>query len=134
MITCRSTSRYSRRHYFFLFVTRALATLCLVNEFTAELIGTFLLILLGGQFEQELNAHLLEDLNYGKNGRNSDSESIGDFLYRLPEYRSALENYPAQDNRAIFAKLDALLSNDCNLAKEAHKNRRNPLETSNSEN
>ena len=89
---------------------------------------------MGGQFEQELNAHLLEDLNYGKNGRNSDSESIGDFLYRLPEYRSALDNYPAQDNRAIFAKLDALLSNDCNLAKEAHKNRRNPLETSNSEN
>ena len=48
MITCRSTSRYSSRHYFFLFVTRALATLCRVNEFTAESIGTFLLILLGG--------------------------------------------------------------------------------------
>ena len=78
---------------------------------------------MGGQFEQELNAHLLEDLNYGKNGRNSDSESISDFLYRIPEYLSALENYPAQDNRAIFSKLDDLLSNDCNLAKEAHKKR-----------
>ena len=89
---------------------------------------------MGGQFEQELNAHLLEDLNYGKNGRNSDTESISDFLYRLPEYRSALENYPAQDNREIFAKLDALLFNDCELAKEAHKNRKNPLETINSEN
>ena len=48
MINCRSTSRYSSRHYFFLFVTRALATLCRVNEFPAESIGTFLLILLGG--------------------------------------------------------------------------------------
>ena len=84
---------------------------------------------MGGQFEQELNAYLLEDLNYGKNGRDSDTESIGDFLYRLPEYRAALENYPAQDNRAIFAKLDDLLSNDCSLAKEAHKNRRNLIET-----
>ncbi len=45
---------------------------------------------MGGQFEQELNAHLLADLYYGKNGRTADRESIGDFLYRLPEYQEAI--------------------------------------------
>ncbi len=85
---------------------------------------------MGGQFEQELNAHLLDDLNYGKNGRNSDSESIGDFLYRLPEYQSALESYPTKDNSAIFAKLDDLLADDCALAREAQEKRRNPVKPS----
>ena len=88
---------------------------------------------MGGQFEQELNAHLLDDLNYGKNGRTADSESIGDFLYRLPEYRSALEEYPAQDNSVILAKLDELLANDCALAHEFHEKRRKSAEPSDPE-
>ena len=88
---------------------------------------------MGGQFEQELNAHLLEDLNYGKNGRTADSESIGDFLYRLPEYQAALESYPAQDNSAILAKLDELLADDCALAREYHEKRRSKAEPSDAE-
>ena len=79
---------------------------------------------MGGQFEQELNAHLLDDLNYGKNGRMADSESIGDFLYRLPEYQSSLKHYPAQDNSSILTKLDDLLANDCALAHEYHDKRK----------
>ena len=88
---------------------------------------------MGGQFEQELNAHLLDDLNYGKNGRTADSESIGDFLYRIPEYQSALESYPAQDNSAILAKLDELLADDCTLAREYHEKRRSKAEPSDAE-
>ena len=88
---------------------------------------------MGGQFEQELNAHLLEDLNYGKNGRTADSELIGDFLYRLPEYQAALESNPAQDNSAIRAKLDELLADDCTLAREYHEKRRSKAEPSDAE-
>ena len=79
---------------------------------------------MGGQFEQELNAHLLDDLKYGKNGRLANSESIGDFLYRLPEYYSAMDNYPARDNSALLAKLDELLVDDCALARDFHEKRR----------
>ena len=52
-----------------------------------------------GQFEQELNAHLLDELGYGKNGRARDAASLGDFLYRLPDYAAALETYPARATR-----------------------------------
>ena len=79
---------------------------------------------MGGQFEQELNAHLLDDLNYGKNGREAVTESIGDFLYRLPEYQAAISEYPAQDNSTILAKLDELLADDCALAREFYEKRR----------
>ena len=79
---------------------------------------------MGGQFEQELNALLLDDINYGKNGRTADSESIGDFLYRLPEYQAAIAEYPAEDNSAILAKLDELLVDDCTLARDFHEKRR----------
>ena len=83
---------------------------------------------MGGQFEQELNASLLEELNYGKNGRAANIESIGDFLYRIPEYLSVLKNYPAQDNSRIFAKVDELLNDDCALAKEYHEKRRSSIQ------
>jgi uncharacterized protein (TIGR00661 family) len=76
-----------------------------------------------GQFEQELNAFQLEKLRYGKNADEVHSESIGDFLYRVPEYAERLAGYGADDNRAIKEKLDELLADDCALAKRFHQER-----------
>ena len=92
-----------------------------------QLAKPMLALPMGGQFEQELNAHLLEDIGYGKNGRKADAETIGDFLYRIPEYQEALESYKPQDNRAILAKLDELLADDSALAKRFHEKRKGKL-------
>ena len=89
-----------------------------------QLAKPMLALPMGGQFEQELNAHLLEDVGYGKNGRKADAETIGDFLYRIPEYQEALESYKPQDNSAILAKLDELLADDSALAKWFHEKRK----------
>jgi uncharacterized protein (TIGR00661 family) len=72
----------------------------------------YLALPLAGQFEQELNALLLADAGYGKNGRAGGAERVGDFLYRLPEYRQRLASYARTDNRAIEAKLDELVAGD----------------------
>ena len=77
-----------------------------------------------GQFEQELNALLLQESGYGKNGREATDETIGEFLYRLPEYRENLGGYPRSDNAGITGKLDELLADDCALARELHDRRR----------
>jgi hypothetical protein len=76
-----------------------------------------------GQFEQELNAHWLAKLNYGINLRRIRSEAVGNFLYRVPDFKENLNNYPAVDNSAIKDKLGELLANDCALAKEYHRQR-----------
>ncbi|MGI9331669.1 MAG: MJ1255/VC2487 family glycosyltransferase [Gammaproteobacteria bacterium] len=77
-----------------------------------------------GQFEQEFNALLLADLGYGKNGRRKSRETIGDFLYRVPDYREQLARYRTADNHAIFAELDELLARDCDRAKAFHRERK----------
>lgn len=76
------------------------------------------------QFEQELNALLLADLGYGKNARRRSRETIGDFLYRIPDYREQLTHYQTADNHAIFAKLDELLARSCVQAREFHRERK----------
>ncbi len=76
-----------------------------------------------GQFEQEINAYLLEQLNYGKNVSDITGEAIGDFLYHLPDYGKHLSTYNAADNSAIQAKLDELLADNCALAREFHDKR-----------
>ena len=78
---------------------------------------------MAGQFEQELNALLLEEGGLGRNGRDRHPEVLGDFLYRLPEYREALAKRPEDDHRAIHAKLDELLADDARLAREFHARR-----------
>jgi len=83
----------------------------------------FLAMPMGGQFEQELNAILLAEQGYGKNGREMTDEAIGDFLYRLPEYREQLGNYVGEDNRRIKAKLDELLADDWALVRDFHQRR-----------
>ena len=78
-----------------------------------------------GQFEQELNAFWMAKLNYGINLRRIRSEAVGNFLYRLPDYKEKLNQYHAADNTAIKAKLGELLENNCALAKKFHFRRKN---------
>jgi uncharacterized protein (TIGR00661 family) len=76
-----------------------------------------------GQFEQELNAYQLQRLEYGKCVAEVGPEAIGDFLYRTADYAERLEEYEADDNRAIKEKLDELLEDDCALARQFHEER-----------
>ena len=71
----------------------------------------YLALPMEGQFEQELNAHLLEEGGYGKNGRGATRDTVAAFLYDLLRYRGALEGYPrSADNGALFARLDEVLA------------------------
>jgi uncharacterized protein (TIGR00661 family) len=83
----------------------------------------YLALPMRGQFEQELNAILLAELGCGKNGRKPTNDTIGEFLYRLPEYREALGRYDAREELDIRAKLDELLAHDCALARRHHHRR-----------
>lgn len=83
----------------------------------------YLALPMRGQFEQELNAHWLAKLNYGINLRRIRSEAVGNFLYRVPDFRANLNGYRAADNSAIKAKLEELLANDCELAWDYHRRR-----------
>ena len=75
-------------------------------------------------FGRWLNAPLLDELDYGKNGRDAGDETVGEFLYRIPEYRERLADYPCSDNSEIRDKLDELLADECTLAREYHARRR----------
>jgi len=74
-----------------------------------------------GQFEQELNGFQLGGEGYGKSVAEVDSEAIGDFLYRLPDYRERLEDYRPGDNSEIKGKLDELFADDCALVRRFHE-------------
>jgi len=82
----------------------------------------YLALPMRGQFEQELNALMLESMGCGANGRKVRRESVGDFLYRLPDYERALADYPRGDgNRELFERLDELLADDCREARALHR-------------
>jgi uncharacterized protein (TIGR00661 family) len=100
----------------------ATAGFTLITE-ALQLRKPYLALPMGGQFEQELNALLLEELGYGKNGREPTADTVGEFLYRIPEYRGRLADRRDSDNREIKAKLDDLLADDCALAREFHERR-----------
>jgi UDP:flavonoid glycosyltransferase YjiC (YdhE family) len=76
-----------------------------------------------GQFEQQLNGYMLDQLGYGKNVREIREDALGDFLYRIPDYAERLRDYDAADNSAILAKLDSLVRDDAALAREFHVRR-----------
>jgi uncharacterized protein (TIGR00661 family) len=85
----------------------------------------YLAVPMRGQFEQELNAFLLATLGYGINLRRVSLEAIGNFLYRLPDFKERLGAYQANDNTAIKAKIEELLADRCALAYEFHRHRTN---------
>jgi uncharacterized protein (TIGR00661 family) len=81
---------------------------------------SYLAMPMAGQFEQQLNGFQVQKLGYGKNVEEIHSDAIGEFLYRIPEYRQQLANYQAGDNRDIQQKLDELLEDECALARQFH--------------
>lgn len=76
-----------------------------------------------GQFEQEINGYLLARRGYGINLRRVNALSIGNFLYRIPDYKKELKAYAAEDNSRIQSRLKELLDNDCAIAREFHHRR-----------
>ena len=84
----------------------------------------YLALPMKGQFEQELNGHLLAEMSCGKCCRRVTREAVGDFLYRLPDYRLKLKGYPSSDNSGIKVKLGELLDRDGALALTYHRGRR----------
>jgi uncharacterized protein (TIGR00661 family) len=83
----------------------------------------YLALPMHGQFEQEINGYLLSRLGYGINLRRVNATAIGNFLYRIPDYKRELGNYAAEDNSRIKSRLAELLDNDCALAREYHHRR-----------
>ena len=84
----------------------------------------YLALPMRGQFEQELNAHWLAKLNYGISLRRIRSEAVGNFLYRVPDFKKHLNDYRAVDNSAIKDKLEELFDDNCALAREYHQRRK----------
>jgi len=87
---------------------------------------------MAGQYEQELNAHLLADAGYGASGRDAGADdeagpgtgTVASFLADLPRFRERLATYPRADNAAITAKLAELTADGGRAAREAHRRRR----------
>ena len=67
---------------------------------------------MAGQFEQALNAILLEKLGCGTNMHQVHSIGIGNFLYHLPEYATALTALAPFDNSDLLQQPDDLLEKD----------------------
>ncbi|TCI05281.1 hypothetical protein EZV61_04805 [Corallincola luteus] len=70
-----------------------------------------------GQFEQHLNAHMLDKQGLGKACLQPDQDAIAAFLYQLPDYEQALSLYQGCGNQGMQDKLDQLLANDMALLK-----------------
>lgn len=83
----------------------------------------YLALPMRGQFEQEINAVFLAQLGYGLNARQVTPETIGDFLYHLPDYSVRLSDYPSTGNAAILGMIDRLLTEDGHLARAFHQQR-----------
>ncbi len=83
----------------------------------------YLALPMRGQFEQEINGYLLARLGYGINLRRVNATAIGNFLYRIPDYKKKLKTYAAEDNTRIKFRLAELLDNDCAVAREFHHRR-----------
>ena len=84
----------------------------------------YLALPMRGQFEQELNALWLEETGSGLNGREATRETVGNFLYRLPDFAAVLEERPRRDNTEIQNQLRDLLADNASQAAEFQRLRR----------
>jgi uncharacterized protein (TIGR00661 family) len=84
----------------------------------------YLALPMAGQFEQALNAIFLEALECGVNMAEINPAGIGDFLYRLPEFEQALSSLPPFDNAPLLAKLDRLMDNGGEAARQFRRQRK----------
>ena len=79
---------------------------------------------MAGQFEQQLNALLLEDIGRGRNLQGPPTpEAVGDFLAAADELARG-GTAAAGDPCAILQAMDELVADDAALAHEAHERRR----------
>ena len=76
-----------------------------------------------GQFEQELNAWQLETCGLGLASSDPDEQTLGHFLYRIPEIRDRLANYPRDDGSAIKDRLNELVADEAALARQYQQQR-----------
>lgn len=83
----------------------------------------YLALPLMGQFEQILNAVMLEELGYGKKVFELEKDRIAAFLYHLADYREALNDYRREDNHALLNKLSELTQDDCQSLRQLFKQR-----------
>ncbi len=83
----------------------------------------FLATPMKGQFEQEMNALMAEELGYGVRMPIPSKEKLSAFLYDLPLFSENLENYASCGNALVADKLDELLADDMKLLKEYHHKR-----------
>ncbi len=77
-----------------------------------------------GQFEQELNAFMLEQLDLGRRARPIAVDDLGRFLEDLPTLRERLEHYDHGDPLALLGRLDELLGAEAAEARELRARRR----------
>lgn len=76
-----------------------------------------------GQFEQELNAWQLQQAGLGIAAPQPTSESIGNFIYRIPELEERLAGRAADDGLLIKQKLEELVANNGRIAREFRQRR-----------
>jgi uncharacterized protein (TIGR00661 family) len=65
-----------------------------------------LAIPLDGQFEQIMNARYLQHEGYGQHAEGLDSETIADFLAKVPQYAKKLATYTQDGNRDLLDAVD----------------------------
>ena len=84
----------------------------------------YLALPMAGQFEQAINGIFLDALGCGVNLQRINKESIGYFLYRLPELEKELATLPPYSNQPLLEKLDTLLASKGKEAERFRKNRK----------
>ncbi|MGD8926397.1 MAG: glycosyltransferase family protein [Thioalkalispiraceae bacterium] len=89
----------------------ATAGFTLITE-SLYLAKPYLALPMEGQFEQVLNALMLDDLGYGKASFTLTDNDIADFLNNLPGYYTRLQSYPHEGNSKILSFIDSLLKDD----------------------
>ena len=65
-----------------------------------------LAIPLDGQFEQIINARYLQYDGYGQHAEGLDSETVADFLAKVPQYAKRLATYTQDGNRDLLDAVD----------------------------
>lgn len=70
-----------------------------------------------GQYEQQLNAYMLDKQGYGRQCLQPSTDAIAAFLYQLEEFDLKLKDYEGFGNIHIQQKIDDLLANDMTLLK-----------------
>lgn len=89
----------------------ATAGFTLISE-ALHLAKPYLAFPMKGQFEQNLNAYMLDQQGFGKQCLHPTRESIAAFLYLIPEFKIRLAQYEGNGNLAMQNKIDWLLNNN----------------------